>query len=217
MHSGNRELYRQQSDLMANLIRALVSAIDAKDPYTSGHSERVARIAVRIALEMRCKAKLLNTIYMAGLLHDVGKIGINDAVLRKTGRLSEAEFEHIKIHPAMGHRILNDVRQLADVLPAVLHHHEQWDGRGYPHGLREHEIPQTARILAIADAYDAMTSDRPYRKGMPLEKVHEIFREGSGKQWDPEVMSAYFRAHRDIQEIARQDRAQREVIEPEWA
>lgn len=180
IHSGNRDLYRQQSELLANIVRALVSAIDAKDPYTSGHSDRVARYAVRIALEMRVNPKLLNTIYMSGLLHDVGKIGIDDNVLRKAGRLTDAEFEHIKKHPELGYKILADIKQLSDVLPAVLHHHEQWDGKGYPMGLSGEDIPQLARIMSVADAYDAMTSDRPYRAGMPDEKVDGIFKNGAG-------------------------------------
>ena len=216
IHCGNRELYRQQADLLANVVRALVSAIDAKDPYTCGHSDRVARVAVRIALEMRCSPKLLSTIYMSGLLHDVGKIGIDDQVLRKPGRLSDAEYEHIKIHPEMGQRILGDLTPLADVLPGVLHHHEQWNGEGYPHRLASNDIPEIARILAVADAYDAMTSDRPYRKGMPLEKVDAILRDGAGKHWDPAVIGAYFRVKEDIADICSQDRAQRTPNQPEW-
>lgn len=216
IHCGNRELYRQQSELLRNIIRALVSAIDAKDPYTSGHSDRVARFAVRIALEMRCNPKFVNTVYMAGLLHDVGKIGVDDNVLRKAGRLTEAEFEHIKRHPVLGHKILADLKQLADVLPAVLHHHEQWDGHGYPEGLAGTQIPAIARIMAVADAYDAMTSDRPYRHGMPDEMVNQIFREGSGKFWDPEVVAAFFNAQDDIHAIAQRERPQVESLQQQF-
>jgi hypothetical protein len=212
-HCGNRELYRQQSELLADMVRALVSAIDAKDPYTSGHSDRVARFAVRIALEMRCGPKFVNTIYMAGLLHDIGKIGIDDNVLRKAGRLTEQEFEHIKKHPELGYRILADLKPLADVLPAVLHHHEQWDGHGYPLGLSRSDIPLIARILAVADAYDAMTSDRPYRRGMPEEKVYQIFREGAAQHWDPDVVEAFFRAKDDIRRIGQRDRPRLESLQ----
>ncbi len=206
IHSSNRQLYREQAEFVANIVRALVSAIDAKDPYTSGHSDRVARISARIALEMRCKPKTVNTIYMAGLLHDVGKIGIDDSVLRKAGRLTDLEFEHIKMHPEMGYRILADLKQLSDVLPAVLHHHEQWNGGGYPHGLKAEETPLIARIVAVADSYDAMTSDRPYRKGMCDERVDQILREGAGDQWDSEVVKAYFDAKDDIATIAKRER-----------
>ncbi len=208
IHSSNRQLYREQAEFVANVVRALVSAIDAKDPYTSGHSDRVSRVAVRLALEMRCNPKIVNTIYMAGLLHDVGKIGIDDNVLRKAGRLTDQEFEHIKLHPEMGYRILADLKQLADVLPAVLHHHEQWDGGGYPHGLCGEETPLIARIMAVADAYDAMISDRPYRRGMDEAKVDQIFRDGAGKQWDANVVDAFFAAKDDIVAITTRERVQ---------
>lgn len=216
IHSGNRELYRQQAEFLASVVRALVSAIDAKDPYTCGHSDRVARIAVRLAREMQCSSQMLHTIYMAGLLHDIGKIGIDDQVLRKPGALTKEEFEHIKQHPELGYRILADLRQMADVLPIVLHHHEQWDGRGYPAGLRGDQTPLLARITAVADAFDAMTSDRPYRKGMPVEKVEEIFRKGAGQQWDPQVIEAYFRCRDDILHIARQERANLSLDVERW-
>jgi HD superfamily phosphohydrolase YqeK len=217
IHSGNRDLYRQQSELLANIVRALVSAIDAKDPYTSGHSDRVARYAVRIALEMQVNPKLLNTIYMSGLLHDIGKIGIDDSVLRKAGRLTDAEYEHIKMHPELGHKILADIKQLADVLPAVLHHHEQWDGKGYPMGLTGEDIPQLARIMSVADAYDAMTSDRPYRTGMPDEKVDSIIKNGASEYWDPAVVEAYFKAKEDIEEIRWHERPELNLDEQSWA
>jgi putative nucleotidyltransferase with HDIG domain len=207
IHGGNIELYRQQSEMFAGIVRALASAIDAKDPYTSGHSDRVARIAVRLASELGCDTKSLGTIYLAGLLHDIGKIGIEDVVLRKPGKLTDAEYEHIKSHAEIGHRILVDLQRMDDVLPVVLHHHEAWDGGGYPHHLPSDQIPFHARIVAVADAFDAMSSDRPYRKGMPGEKIDGIFRAGAAKQWDPSVVDAFFRARRDIHEIVdrRQD------------
>jgi putative nucleotidyltransferase with HDIG domain len=216
IHSGNRELYRQQSEFLASVVRALTSAIDAKDPYTCGHSDRVARIAVRLAQELGVDEKTISTLYMAGLLHDIGKIGIDDSVLRKPGRLTDAEYEHIKLHPELGYRILADIRQLAEVLPVVLHHHEQWDGRGYPHGLEGEEIPLLARITAVADAYDAMSSDRPYRKGMPMEKVQLIFRDGAGKQWDAQVVDAFFDALHDILDISSRERADLTLDVQQW-
>lgn len=196
--SNDRELHRRQSDLLASTVRALVSAIEAKDAYTGGHSVRVARLAVRIALEMRCNASFVHAIFLAGLLHDIGKIGIDDSILRNTGRLTDQEFEQIKRHPELGYRILAALQPLAEALPAVLHHHERWDGRGYPLGLSGHDIPLMARILAVADAYDAMTSDRPYRAGMSDERVDEIFREGAGKHWDSEVVNAFFRVQEEL-------------------
>ncbi len=216
IHSGNRELYRQQAELLASVVRALVSAIDAKDPYTCGHSDRVARICVRLAREMGCSSEALHTVYMAGLLHDIGKIGIDDQVLRKPGALTPEEYEHIKQHPVLGYRILADIRQMADALPIVLHHHEQWNGKGYPAGLNAEQIPLLARIAALADAFDAMTSDRPYRKGMPVEKVEEIFRKGAGEQWDPRVIEAYFRCRDEILAIVRQERANLSLDVDSW-
>jgi len=201
IHGGNIELYRQQSELLAGVVRALTSAIDAKDPYTCGHSDRVARISVRLAQELGCDARLLNTIYLSGLLHDIGKIGIDDHVLRKPGKLTDDEYEHIKQHVRIGHRILIDLRKLDDVLPVVLHHHESWDGTGYPGKLAGAQIPLPARIVSVADAYDAMGSDRPYRKGLAEDKIGEVFRAGAGKQWDPEIVAAFFRAQVDLREI----------------
>jgi len=216
IHLGNRDLYRQQSEFLASVVRALTSAIDAKDPYTCGHSDRVARISVRLAKELGCDSEMLHTLYMAGLLHDIGKIGINDAVLCKPSKLTDEEFEHIKQHPELGYRILADIQQLSAVLPAVLHHHEQWDGGGYPFRLAGDQIPFIARIVAVADAYDAMTSDRPYRKGMPVEKVDAIFRNGAGRQWDARVIDAYFAAHADICEICRNERANLTLDVQQW-
>jgi putative nucleotidyltransferase with HDIG domain len=216
IHAGNRDLYRQQQEFLASVVRAMTSAIDAKDPYTCGHSDRVARISVRLAKELGCDAEMLHTLYMAGLLHDIGKIGIDDAVLRKPGKLTSEEFDHIKEHPALGYRILADIQQLANVLPAVLHHHEQWDGKGYPHRLTSENIPRIARIVAVADAYDAMTSDRPYRKGLEPQTVDQIFREGAGKQWDPEVIAAFFASQQDVLEICAEERANLTLDVGQW-
>lgn len=216
IHSGNRELYRQQAEFLADVVRAMTSAIDAKDPYTCGHSDRVARFSVRLAKELGWQGDQLTTVYMAGLLHDIGKIGVDEKVLRKPGRLTDEEYDHVKRHPELGYKILVDIRQLSDLLPAVLHHHEQWDGFGYPRGLAAEHIPEIARIVAVADAYDAMTSDRPYRKGMPLEKVHRILREGAGIHWDRRVVDAYFRVKDDIRRLAREERAGVMLDVQEW-
>ncbi|MBU4270850.1 MAG: HD-GYP domain-containing protein [Planctomycetes bacterium] len=204
IHGGNIELYRQQSELLERIIHSLSSAIDAKDPYTRGHSDRVARVAVRLAEEMGCDAEMLKTIYLAGLLHDVGKIGVEDCILRKAGKLSDEEYEHIKQHAEIGHRILHDLSKLENVLPVVLHHHEAWDGEGYPQRLDAERIPPAARIVAVADAFDAMSSDRPYRKGMSDERVDEILRAGAGRQWDPAVIDAFFRSSDDLRRLCRQ-------------
>ncbi|MBX7168136.1 MAG: HD-GYP domain-containing protein [Pirellulales bacterium] len=203
IHSSNTELYRQQAELMAGIVRALTSAIDAKDPYTHGHSDRVARVAVRLGRELGCDAQTLKTIYLGGLLHDIGKIGISDAVLAKPGKLSPEEYEHIKTHVEIGYNILVDLRKLGQILPIVRHHHEAFDGTGYPDALPAHNIPWLARIVALADAFDAMGSDRPYRKGMPETQLDSVLRSGRGKQWDPDVVDAFFRIRDEMRAIAQ--------------
>jgi putative nucleotidyltransferase with HDIG domain len=217
MHGGNVDLYKQQAELFAGVVRAMSSAIDAKDPYTRGHSDRVARVSVRLCQELGCDQETIRTIYLAGLLHDVGKIGIDDNVLRKPGKLTDAEYEHIKSHVEIGYRILRGLKKMGHVLPIVLHHHESWDGKGYPYGLTGTNIPYLARIVAVADAFDAMSSDRPYRKGMPDEKLDAIFQAGAGKQWDPDVVAAFFRAREDIRKITNHDPDPVETVAVEWA
>lgn len=216
IHLGNLEHYRQHKELLANVVRTLTTAIEVKDPYTCGHSERVARIAVLLAKELGCGAKELQTLYMGGLLHDVGKIGIEDSVLRKPGRLTDEEFEHIKQHPTLGYNILADVKQFNELLPIVLHHHEQFNGGGYPSGLVGEETHWLARITSVADAYDAMTSDRPYRKGMPHQRVKEIFAEGYDQQWDGKVLDAFNRIEEEIQASVSVDRQQLPLNVKSW-
>lgn len=216
IHGGNLDLYRQQDEFLATVVRALTSSIDAKDPYTCGHSDRVARVSVLLARELGADIETLNTIYMAGLLHDIGKIGIEDGVLRKPGRLTDEEFEQIKRHPELGYNILADLKPLAGVLPAVLHHHEQWNGGGYPHGLAGLDIPESARIVAVADSWDAMTSDRPYRNGMPAEKVDSILRDGAGSQWDARIVDSFFRIRDQISCIRSDKRANLSLDVGQW-
>lgn len=206
IHGGNIMLYQEQADFFASVVRALTSAIDAKDPYTCGHSDRVARLSVCLARRMGCTDDELDTIYLSGLLHDIGKIGIDDTVLRKPGALTEAELEHIKTHPMLGCKILDGVKQLDKVLPVVMHHHEAWDGGGYPSGLKGEECPKLARIVAVADSIDAMSSDRPYRQGIPDEKLDRILREGAGRQWDVQVVEAAFQVRDELRKIGRTER-----------
>ncbi len=200
-HQRNLELFRQHEDLLLSFVRSLVSTLDAKDPYTRGHSERVALVSRRIGVQLGLPQDDLRDIYLAGLLHDIGKIGVDDQILRKTGPLTHEEFEQVKRHPVVGYNILAGLRNLHAVLPGVRNHHEAWSGRGYPDGLKGDAIPLMARIIAVADSYDAMGSDRPYRPGLSLERLEEILRDGAGVQWDPRIVSAYFDVRNDIGKI----------------
>ncbi len=166
-------------------LRALTAAIDAKDPYTRGHSERVAYLAAQLAEVMGLPPEEVERVHTTGLVHDVGKIGVPEKVLCKSGRLTSEEFDQIKRHPQIGYDILGAVPSIDPMLPGVLHHHERWDGRGYPHGLAGEDIPLLGRILALADTFDAMSSTRSYRPAMPREKVLAEIRECTGTQFDP--------------------------------
>jgi HD-GYP domain-containing protein (c-di-GMP phosphodiesterase class II) len=184
--------------LLIGLTRSLTAAIDAKEPSASGHSERVARIAVETAKQMELPECDLGDVYLAGLLHDIGKIGVRDTVLRKVGPLTTEEWEHLKQHVSIGYSILADLRGLGDLLPGVLYHHENYDGTGYPDGLKGEEIPLLARILSVADAYDAMCSNHLYRESMSLLEVERRLREGAGTQWDPKVVDALLRGRHAV-------------------
>ncbi len=197
-HGRNLALVHEKDTLLIGAIRSLIIAIDAKDAYTFGHSDRVAMIAKRLALQMGIGHRGCQEIYMTGLLHDIGKIGVPDAILGKPGKLTDEEFDQIKQHPLFGYRILSHLEQLSFALDGVLHHHEYYDGTGYPHRLQGEDIPLFGRILAVSDAYDAMTSDRPYRKGMSTERAEQILRDGAGTQWDPVVVDAFMASLDDI-------------------
>ena len=175
------------------VVQTLAEAIDAKDTYTNGHSTRVAEYSREIAKRAGYSESEQRDIYMMGLLHDVGKIGVPDQVINKPGRLDDAEFETIKTHPAKGAKILDNVKDMPQLVTGARWHHERYDGRGYPDGLKGTDIPEEARIIAVADAYDAMTSNRSYRRGMDQGKVREQIKTGAGTQFDPkfaEIMLA---------------------------
>ncbi len=187
----NAALYDDQQSMFIGTLGALTASIDAKDRYTCGHSERVAHLSSRLADAAGLGEHAAERLLVAGLVHDVGKIGVPESVLCKPGRLTEDEFEIIKTHPEIGHRILRDIPQLADVLPAVLHHHERWDGRGYPHGLRAGDIPLFARVISLADSFDAMSSTRTYRAAMPRESVLAEIARCAGAQFDPKLTQRF--------------------------
>jgi HD-GYP domain-containing protein (c-di-GMP phosphodiesterase class II) len=197
-HANNLALFEEREELLIKVVRTLVSAVEAKDEYTCGHSERVALYGRRLAEQFGYDEDGCELLYLTGLLHDVGKIAINDAILNKPDRLTDEEFAEIQRHPEEGWNILHELQQLAYVLPGVLHHHERFDGRGYPDKLAEFDIPLDGRILAVADAYDAMTSNRAYRTGMPHKKAMGILRDGAGTQWDPEAIEAFLEIEVDI-------------------
>jgi len=187
----NTTLYEEQRQLFMGTVGAMTAAVDAKDRYTFGHSERVAYLGRELALAIGLNEEDAEWVRLAGLLHDVGKIGVPERVLCKEGRLTDEEFALIKQHPERGHRILRDVPQLSRVLPGVLHHHERWDGRGYPHGLKGEESPMIARILGVADAFDAMSSTRSYRAAMARDRVLAEIERCAGAQFDPELAAAF--------------------------
>ncbi len=173
------------------MLSALVNAVDVKDRYTGRHSEDVMVYSLQIAQSLGLSAAVQQTIAVAALLHDVGKIGVPDGILRKPGRLTPEEFDAIRQHPDMGANIVGAVPGFEEALGAIRHHHERWDGGGYPGRLRGEETPLAARLMAVADAYSAMTTDRPYRKGMPPEKAQCLLEEGAGSQWDPACVRAF--------------------------
>ena len=171
-------------------IRALALALDARDPYTAGHSDRVSVLSVAIGRALNLPAADLEVIRLGALLHDIGKIGVPDEVLRKPGALTAAEYDKIKEHPLLGARILRSVPFLADHIPIVELHHERPDGQGYPHGLRDQDIPMSARIVHVADAYDAITSARAYRSGRPSgDALRELWRH-AGTMFHAEIVGA---------------------------
>jgi HD-GYP domain-containing protein (c-di-GMP phosphodiesterase class II) len=201
-NNRNLRMYENLKETLFGIVRCLSTAIDAKDPYTCGHSERVARIAVRLGEEMGLSRGEINDLYLAGLLHDVGKIGIRDDVLLKPGPLTPAEFHHVREHPITGERIISNVTRLAYLRPAVRGHHERFDGAGYPDGLAGEGIPLIARILAVADSCDAMMSTRRYRLALAPAQIEAVFSQGSGVQWDPRVVKCFFACSHELYAVS---------------
>lgn len=180
------------NNLNLEIMRSYAKAVEAKDFYTKGHSDNVARYALNFAKFLGLSERDCEIIYVAGVLHDIGKIGIPDNILNKPGRLTPEEYEVMKQHPVIARDILNKVESLKEVIPLVYHHHERVDGLGYPEGLKGDEIPISVRLLTVVDAFEAMTSDRSYRKALPLDKVKKIMEEGIGTQWDEELVKKWF-------------------------
>ena len=200
LEDKNEELEKAYLDT----IGILRQTVEAKDPYTRGHSDRVSEFSVLIGKKMGLDEATLHTLKIGGLFHDIGKIGIPDSILLKESKLSDDEYSQIKNHPTIGAHILGDAKVFKDILPMVKHHHERFDGRGYPSGLAGTDIPLIARIAAVADTFDAMTSKRTYRNSLPLDFVKEEIKKCSGTQFDPEIANIFLDIlNNDYQEIAQ--------------
>jgi len=187
----NTRLYERLQDTYLGAIGSLAAAIEARDPYTVGHSARVTQYAVAIAESMRLPSEEVEELRLAGLLHDLGKIGVPDSILNKAGRLSEEEYSAIKMHPALSMRIIEPLPHLGNLIPIIYHHHERYDGNGYMDGMVGDKIPLGARIIAVADSFEAMTSDRPYRKALSRAEATGELTRNSGTQFDPEVVKHF--------------------------
>jgi len=198
-----QELYRaynELEDLFMGFVKAMVNALDAKSPWTRGHSERVTAFAQEIACELNLKEGEIKTVTFASLLHDIGKIGTYGRLLEKSEKLTTEEFDLIKKHPVQGAEILRGIKHFDDVRLIIKHHHENMDGTGYPNGLKGGEIPLGARIVHVADAFDTMTEDRPYRPALSIDHAIGEIKRFSGRQFDPDVVDAWMRVldlHKD--------------------
>jgi len=187
----NQRLVRELRGMSIAMVRSLVNAVDQKDEYTCNHSLRVAYYSTSLAKALGFRDVDLQMLQWAALLHDVGKIGIRDSVLKKEGKLTDEEFEHIKEHPVRSHRVVQEVPQLAAALDGILHHHERFDGSGYPEGLKGEEIPLQARIIQIADVFDALTSNRSYRPAYDVWQALKIMKDESGRTIDPRLAETF--------------------------
>ncbi len=204
---SNADTYRQFQEVYLNTVSALTEAIDTKDHYTKSHSEHVTKYAMNIGKEMKLDDDRMNILRDASKLHDIGKIGVHDYILMKPGKLTSEEWEEIKLHSIKGVKILQPLTFLNGSIDAIRGHHERFDGKGYPDGKKGKDISLEARIMAVADSFDAMTTERPYRKGLSIEEAKEEIIRNKGTQFDPEVVDAFIRC------LDKQDLNSQEVID----
>jgi len=193
----NANLYQELREVFYGTAQALAETIEKRDPYTGGHTKRVMNYSIAIGKAMGLSKKEIENLRLAAILHDVGKIGVRDNILLKEDKLDPEELEKMNMHPQYGADILSHVKKLRDIIPGVRGHHERIDGKGYPDNLRDGDIPTIARIIAVADTFDAMTTDRPYRKAMSSEAAFEELRKNSGIQFDKDVVGAFIRGYKE--------------------
>jgi putative nucleotidyltransferase with HDIG domain len=199
------ESYRRLEESSLEAIESLNATVDAKDPYTAGHSARVQRVALAVAEELGVPRERLDAVRFGGLFHDIGKIAVPDRILTKPGALDDAEYLSIQRHPADGAEIVSHFGRLREAVPLIRHHHERWDGKGYPDRLSGDDVPLEAYVVGLADAWDAMTTDRPYRTAMTVDEAAVEVRRCRGTQFAPRVVDAFFAAFR----------RQRAIFEPD--
>jgi putative nucleotidyltransferase with HDIG domain len=197
----NARLYDDLRSLFYNTVETLVRTIQAKDQYTSGHSTRVSRYALLVAEKLALSTKDKHQLYLAAMLHDIGKIGVPDDLLQRPGRLSDDEMERVRNHVQLGASMIEMLGEMHPIVPLIRHHHESWDGTGYPDGLKGEEIPLVSRIIAVADTYDAMTSDRPYRKRRSHQIAIDEIKRTSGTKLDPRVAEVFLQVLREISPV----------------
>jgi len=197
----NARLLGEVRSLFLNLVKSLISIVEAKHKYTRGHSERVNKISCFLGRQLGLRKHAREVLHWASLFHDIGKISVPDAILNKPGRLTEDEFDAVKQHPVVGYNVLSHIEQLREALPGIRHHHERMDGSGYPDGLRADEIPLAAKIIAVADVYDALTSSRSYRPAMSISEALDIMREGEQAHFDSRVLKMFLQKHDEIVRI----------------
>jgi hypothetical protein len=205
-------LLERERELLIQTLTALAQAVELRDDYTGSHTQRVTDYSLRLADELKLSSQDRHYLQIGTPLHDIGKIGISDAILRKPAHLTPDEIEYMKTHTVKGAAMIEMIPHLAPIIPIVRNHHERWDGLGYPDGLRGTAISPLARIVAVADAFDAMTSDRPYRPGWPVDKAFEAIAEGAGRQFDPEFVRAFLSIRPRIEEMVRQHRLMHDTI-----